>query len=236
MTRAGISVIGEDGSRRCGPWATSTRCRPSSTGLGRRPERRGLAAAVAVAVRAPHDRYRPHPLGHAWAGDRGERPPALRLGDRFHVVVNGIVENYMTLKERLLAAGSVFTSETDAEVIAHLIAEHYDGDLADAVRARLRRTGGPLRVRRDVPGGARDAGGSTQGVPADRRPGRGRAVRRLRGARLPGADARGAVRGQRRDRRADPRRRHDHDARRRGGGARGGDGRLGRGHRREGRV
>ena len=55
--------------------------------------------------------------------------------DRVHVVVNGIVENYMTLKERLTAQGSTFSSETDAEVIAHLIADRYTGDLADAVRS-----------------------------------------------------------------------------------------------------
>jgi glucosamine--fructose-6-phosphate aminotransferase (isomerizing) len=54
--------------------------------------------------------------------------------DRVHVVVNGIVENYMALKERLVAEGSMFTSETDAEVIAHLIAAHYSDDLAEAVR------------------------------------------------------------------------------------------------------
>jgi glucosamine--fructose-6-phosphate aminotransferase (isomerizing) len=56
-----------------------------------------------------------------------------------HVVVNGIVENYMALKERLLAAGAVFTSETDAEVIAHLIAHHCAGrGLTHAVRAAYR--------------------------------------------------------------------------------------------------
>jgi glucosamine--fructose-6-phosphate aminotransferase (isomerizing) len=61
--------------------------------------------------------------------------PHYDSGDRIHVVVNGIVENYMALKERLAAQGSTFTSETDAEVIAHLIADHYDGDLGDAVRS-----------------------------------------------------------------------------------------------------
>jgi len=61
--------------------------------------------------------------------------PHTDSGDRVHVVVNGIVENYMALKERLLASGSVFSSETDAEVIAHLIADLYAGDLATAVRA-----------------------------------------------------------------------------------------------------
>jgi glucosamine--fructose-6-phosphate aminotransferase (isomerizing) len=61
--------------------------------------------------------------------------PHYDAGDRVHVVVNGIVENYMALKQRLLAKGVAFTSETDAEVIAHLIAELYDGDLVEAVRA-----------------------------------------------------------------------------------------------------
>src|SRR3954453_14634175 len=46
--------------------------------------------------------------------------------DRVHVVVNGIVENYMELKRELLATGATFSSETDVEVIAHLIARDFD--------------------------------------------------------------------------------------------------------------
>jgi glucosamine--fructose-6-phosphate aminotransferase (isomerizing) len=61
--------------------------------------------------------------------------PHFDTTDRVHVVVNGIVENYMALKRRLGDMGAVFTSETDAEVIAHLVAHHMaTGDLVEAVR------------------------------------------------------------------------------------------------------
>src|SRR5207302_1242851 len=62
--------------------------------------------------------------------------PHYDTADRVHVVVNGIVENYVELKRRLSDMGATFTSETDAEVIAHLISHHYArGNLAEAVRA-----------------------------------------------------------------------------------------------------
>jgi glutamine---fructose-6-phosphate transaminase (isomerizing) len=54
---------------------------------------------------------------------------------KVHIVLNGIVENHAELRKQLIAEGQDFTSETDAEVVAHLIAHHYDGDLAAATRA-----------------------------------------------------------------------------------------------------
>jgi len=94
----------------------------------------GDAGAVAVAERPAttgiaHTRW----ATHGRVSEQNAHPHS-DSADRVHVVVNGIVENYVALKERLLAGGSEFSSETDAEVIAHLIAEHYDGDLAEAVR------------------------------------------------------------------------------------------------------
>ncbi|MCX8102887.1 MAG: glutamine--fructose-6-phosphate transaminase (isomerizing) [Candidatus Bipolaricaulota bacterium] len=58
------------------------------------------------------------------------------------VIHNGIIENYLPFKEELQARGHIFLSQTDSEVIAHLIEERYDGtNLLEAVREALR----PLR-------------------------------------------------------------------------------------------
>ncbi len=56
-------------------------------------------------------------------------------GSKLAIVLNGIVENYRELKESLLAEGHTFSSETDAEVVVHLIERAYTGDLAAAVQA-----------------------------------------------------------------------------------------------------
>jgi glucosamine--fructose-6-phosphate aminotransferase (isomerizing) len=60
--------------------------------------------------------------------------PHYDTQDRVHIVLNGIVENHTDLRAKLIEAGAEFTSETDAEVVAHLIAHRYEGDLVEAVR------------------------------------------------------------------------------------------------------
>jgi glucosamine--fructose-6-phosphate aminotransferase (isomerizing) len=81
--------------------------------------------------------------------------PHFDTTDRVHIVVNGIVENYISLRNRLAADGARFTSETDAEVIAHLVAHHNTGDLVDAVRkayAELRGHYAFVAMSADEPG------------------------------------------------------------------------------------
>ncbi len=58
------------------------------------------------------------------------------------VVHNGIVENYLALKHQLTEEGHTFVTETDTEVIAHLVEKYYDGNLENAVRDAVRQLTG----------------------------------------------------------------------------------------------
>jgi glucosamine--fructose-6-phosphate aminotransferase (isomerizing) len=62
------------------------------------------------------------------------------------LIHNGIIENYRELKDRLLAEGHRFTSETDTEVLAHLIESRYTGDLVEAVRLALNEVRGAYAI------------------------------------------------------------------------------------------
>jgi glucosamine--fructose-6-phosphate aminotransferase (isomerizing) len=111
--------------------------------------REGSATATEAAARpappatatAVHERPLGTGIGHTRWATHGRvteenAHPHFDTTDNIHIVVNGIVENYIALKARLVEQdGARFTSETDAEVIAHLVAHHYDGDLVTAVRA-----------------------------------------------------------------------------------------------------
>ncbi|MFO7601399.1 MAG: glutamine--fructose-6-phosphate transaminase (isomerizing) [Candidatus Desulfacyla sp.] len=81
--------------------------------------------------------------------------PQRDRDDNVFVIHNGIVENYHVLKKKLERDGIAFRSETDTEVLAHLIALHFNGDLSDAVRktmAQVEGTFGIGVIHRKTPG------------------------------------------------------------------------------------
>src|SRR3954471_14004382 len=87
-------------------------------------------------------------LGHTrWATHGGvtERNAHPLTGcdeSQLAIVLNGIVENYRELRDELVRDGHTFTSETDAEVVVHLVESAYDGDLVAAVCAAFNRLEG----------------------------------------------------------------------------------------------
>ncbi|WP_048601014.1 glutamine--fructose-6-phosphate transaminase (isomerizing) [Rubeoparvulum massiliense] len=105
-------------------------------------------------VAALRQRLADHPLtegtvgiGHTrWAthGAPSERNshPHYSASRRFVLVHNGIIENYVELKEELIEKGYTFASDTDSEVVAHLLDELYDGDVVRTVQKVIQRLEG----------------------------------------------------------------------------------------------
>ncbi len=79
---------------------------------------------------------------HGKVSEENAHPLAGCNSGEVSVALNGIVENFRELKESLELEGHVFSSETDAEVVVHLIERHYGGDLLDAVRVVYRQLEG----------------------------------------------------------------------------------------------
>ena len=67
-------------------------------------------------------------------------------GGRIALVHNGIIENYAEIREELLSAGVTFESQTDTEVLAHLVNHYYEGDLLAAVERALNRVRGAYGI------------------------------------------------------------------------------------------
>lgn len=78
---------------------------------------------------------------HGQPSDTNAHPHADESG-RFVVIHNGIIENFLTLREELVARGHQLRSDTDTELLAHLVEEEYRGDLVEATRRAVQRARG----------------------------------------------------------------------------------------------
>ena len=123
--------------------------------LGQQTEHDGIASTVGIA----HTRWATHgvPAVHNahphFSHGPGADAPTTKPG-RVALVHNGIIENHEELRRELQAKGYVFLSQTDTEVIAHLVDHLYDGDLFAAVKAATARLTGAYAIavfHRDEP-------------------------------------------------------------------------------------
>ena len=124
---AGIAVMGEAG-------ITVEKVSGKVAGLC---EKTKDGAAVPGCTGIGHTRWATH-----GAPTEPNAHPHISNDGRFAIVHNGIIENYAALREELVAKGYRFASETDTEIIVHLLEMYYDGDLKTAVMKTVARLEG----------------------------------------------------------------------------------------------
>ncbi len=137
---AGIALL-EDGALRYVRAVGNLQNLKQAAGNGASPASTGLG----------HTRW----ATHGGVTEENAHPLAAEEPEKLAIVLNGIVENYRELRERLAESGHAFSSETDAETVTHLVEEHYEGDLVEAVRLAYSELEGHFAfvvIHRDHPG------------------------------------------------------------------------------------
>jgi glucosamine--fructose-6-phosphate aminotransferase (isomerizing) len=137
---AGVALLEDDGL-----------CYVRAVGNLQNLKRAAGAAPSAATTGLGHTRW----ATHGGVTEANAHPLAAEEAEKLAIVLNGIVENYRELRERLQDAGHRFSSETDAETLTHLIEEHYEGDLVEAVRRAYGELEGHFAfvvIHRDHPG------------------------------------------------------------------------------------
>jgi glucosamine--fructose-6-phosphate aminotransferase (isomerizing) len=136
-------------------------------------KKKGKISNLKAAV--PEDMPGKYGIGHTrWAthgevNDINAHPHTDNTGN-LTIVHNGIIENYMSIRNKLIKDGVEFASDTDSEVIVHLISKYYEGDLEKALKAALKHvkgTYGIVAVHADEPGrlvGARNGSPLVLGI------------------------------------------------------------------------
>jgi glucosamine--fructose-6-phosphate aminotransferase (isomerizing) len=104
-------------------------------------ERRVLQENPSGSVGIAHTRWATH-----GKPSEANAHPHIDCSGQVYLVHNGIIENYQALKNRLMGGGHKFTSETDTEVLAHLVEEAYSGSLESAVQKALLQVQGTFGI------------------------------------------------------------------------------------------